>query len=341
MSLNYSVIICSHNPRSDYLRRTLDALQAQTLPREQWELLLIDNASEERLAASWNISWHPHARHLSEDELGLTPARLRGIKAAGGDILVFVDDDNVLASDFLERIENIAAGYPYLGVFGSGSVEPEFEVQPPPELLRLAAEHNGVLPLLALKRVSAPSWSNNPVDRSAMPWGAGLCVRRETAARYVELLRQLDVNAILDRRGNELFCSGDDLFSWASASTGKGFGVFPELRVVHLISAGRVEPEYFVRLVHGWWLSEAVLNYLLLGTMPRRLSIERKARIFVSGLRNGLFHMRYRLAGARGEARARDLVMRRQLKPIAEEDLNLGDLFDAQRGPAICRGTGS
>ena len=41
--MDFSVIICTHNPRSDYLRRVLDALKAQTLLREQWELLLIDN----------------------------------------------------------------------------------------------------------------------------------------------------------------------------------------------------------------------------------------------------------------------------------------------------------
>jgi hypothetical protein len=48
------------------LRRVLDALKAQTLPKEQWELLLIDNASKEPLAESWDLSWHPHARHIRE-----------------------------------------------------------------------------------------------------------------------------------------------------------------------------------------------------------------------------------------------------------------------------------
>jgi glycosyltransferase involved in cell wall biosynthesis len=42
--LKVSVVICTHNSRRGYLVRVLDALKAQTLPREQWELLLIDNA---------------------------------------------------------------------------------------------------------------------------------------------------------------------------------------------------------------------------------------------------------------------------------------------------------
>ena len=45
-----SVIICAHNPRADFLRTRSGRASVQTLPREQWELLLIDNASREPLA---------------------------------------------------------------------------------------------------------------------------------------------------------------------------------------------------------------------------------------------------------------------------------------------------
>ena len=50
--MNLSVVICTHNQRKDYLQRTLEALKAQTLPPAQWELLLIDNASDEKLSKS-------------------------------------------------------------------------------------------------------------------------------------------------------------------------------------------------------------------------------------------------------------------------------------------------
>jgi hypothetical protein len=41
--MQLSVIICCHNPRIDYLLRVLKALSEQTLLKERWELLLIDN----------------------------------------------------------------------------------------------------------------------------------------------------------------------------------------------------------------------------------------------------------------------------------------------------------
>ncbi len=70
-----SVILCTHNPRADYLDRVLVGLRRQTLSFQHWELLLIDNASKESVADRFDIGWHPNGRHVREDELGLTEAR--------------------------------------------------------------------------------------------------------------------------------------------------------------------------------------------------------------------------------------------------------------------------
>src|SRR5215472_17312484 len=121
-----SVITCAHNPRPDYLDQVLDALRAQTLDKEQWEYLLIDNASDEPLASRVDLSWHPHSRIIREDHLGLTHARLRGIREALGELLVFVDDDNVLDADYLKAALRVAAAWPILGAFG-GQVRPRFD----------------------------------------------------------------------------------------------------------------------------------------------------------------------------------------------------------------------
>jgi glycosyltransferase involved in cell wall biosynthesis len=99
--LDASVIICTHNPRRDYFARVLDGLRNQTLPLDKWELLIVDNLSQVPLASSWDISWHPTARHILESELGLSPARQRGIQEASTDLIIFVDDDNVLDETYL------------------------------------------------------------------------------------------------------------------------------------------------------------------------------------------------------------------------------------------------
>src|SRR5262252_3584882 len=96
-----SVIVCTHNPQPDRLRRTLDSLKDQSLARDQWELLVVDNASDTKVSGTSDVSWHSRGRHIREEKLGLTPARLRGIAEAEGELLVFVDDDNVVAPMFL------------------------------------------------------------------------------------------------------------------------------------------------------------------------------------------------------------------------------------------------
>ena len=147
--MKISVSLCTHNPRMDYLNRVLLGCRNQTLPFSEWELLLIDNACTEPLAARFDIAWHPGGRIIREETLGLAYARLRGISKSRGEVLVFVDDDNVLNADYLAKSLRIAAEWPTLGAWG-GSIAPEFEVSPPVHLMPY-------LKVLALREVTEPS----------------------------------------------------------------------------------------------------------------------------------------------------------------------------------------
>lgn len=306
-----SVIICTFNPRPDYLRRVLDALHEQTLSPEHWELLLVDNASAKPLSSDWDLSWHPRARHVREDELGLTPARLRGIRESVGDVLVFVDDDNVLAADYLQTAVDLLAEHSFLGVIGAGVLEPEFAVEPSPELVPY-------LGLLALRRMPAEQWSNNTSDQTSVPWGAGLCVARSVANAYQHLLARLGVDELVDRRGDKYFGNGDIAFSWAAVCADQGFGVFPQLHVTHLIPADRITSRYILRLVYYTTMSCGVLDYLWAGTVPGdgHSFGERYVRLGLRGIRRGLFAVRMGLAAARGAAAAKAYIARQRLHPI-------------------------
>jgi glycosyltransferase involved in cell wall biosynthesis len=304
-----SVIICTHRPRSDYFRRVLNALQSQSLSKANWELLIVDNGGTATLATTSDVSWHPFARHTREHQLGLTRARLRGIRESSGQLLVFVDDDNVLAPDFLEQATGIAARYPQLGAFGAGTLEPEFEVPPPARLLPS-------LPALALRTIPSVRWSNNAHDSDSIPWGAGLCVTRRVANTFASLIAELSVSDLIGRRGQALFSGEDDLFSWIAVEGGQGFGLFPELRVTHLIPAGRLTARYVVRLVHDHALSHGVLRYLLTGIQPSRLSWTRYVHVCLHGIRNGRFSMQRQLAESRGQDSAARLIVERHLRPI-------------------------
>jgi glycosyltransferase involved in cell wall biosynthesis len=255
-----SVVICSHNSRVDYLQRVLNALCTQTLPKDQWELLIVDNASERLLAKEWDLSWHPLARHVREDELGLTPARLRGIAEAAGELLVFVDDDNVLEQDYLETALTIAQAHPFLGAWG-GTIRGEFEIEPEERARPL-------LGYLALREFSGPLWTNNPGDALAHPSGAGLCVRSSVAKEYAKQVTADPRRRKLGRIG-ELLSSGEDYdLIETTCDLGMGFGNFPALTMTHLIPRDRLQFNYLVRLMQGCTGSGVILRYLRAGIVP-------------------------------------------------------------------------
>ena len=95
MAIKLSLIICSHNPREDYLNRTINSLQEQSIELNSWELLLIDNKSTDHLQDLFDLSWHPSSRTIREENIGLTNARIRGINESNSDLIIFIDDDNV------------------------------------------------------------------------------------------------------------------------------------------------------------------------------------------------------------------------------------------------------
>ena len=310
MQTSVSVILCTHNPRPDYLDRVLASLRGQTLPAEQWEFLLVDNASNQLLAEIWDISWHSRGRHIREDELGLTAGRLRGIQESSGKLLVFVDDDNLLAPDFLEQAKAISARFPVMGVFGAGILEPEFEVQPPPEL-------RSRLNLMALRSAASARWTKDARDAQCRPWGAGLCVTRHVANLYCQFVADLGIIAVLDRRGRRLFSGGDDLFSRVAARAGLWFGVFPELRITHLIPAGRLHQHYLLRLIHDHALSHGVLAYMLDGIQPQRIDLVRRVHLLLHAIKNGAFSARCQRARLRGTDDAAQFICANRLTPFA------------------------
>ena len=250
-----SVIICTHNPRQDYLRRVLDALRAQTLPKEQWELLLVDNASKEPVARNWDLSWHPHARHIREDELGLTPARFRGIREAAAELLVFVDDDNVLSPDYLNNALKLTLSHTWVGAFG-GNIAGEFEAKPE----RWAEV---MLPLLAIVPVKHEQWACSP-GTSALytaPCGAGMVVRRKIAAYYLGKSANDPLRRGLDRKGASLVSAGDSDLAFCACAIGFAVGRFPQLQMIHLIPAARLKRDYLLRLAEEISFSHAILRY--------------------------------------------------------------------------------
>ena len=253
-ALALSVVICTRNPRADYFSRTLEALRGQTLLADRWELLVIDNCSDEPLEGRIELSWHPSARIMREQTLGLTPTRLRGIDEAVGELLVFVDDDNVLDPDFLEVALRTAEEKPFLGSW-SGQCRPEFETPPPDWTRRYWGN-------LVIREFEQDVWSNLPRLPDTMPCGAGLCVRRQVADHYIRLHEQGARGFQFGRAGDSLLSGEDNDLAACACDVGLGVGLMSALKLTHLMSPERFTAEYHARLAEGIFFSAVVLARL-------------------------------------------------------------------------------
>ncbi|HVW19734.1 MAG TPA: glycosyltransferase [Opitutaceae bacterium] len=242
-----TVVVPTHNPDPSRLRRTLTGLAAQTLAANRWELLLVDNASSPPVRPEPGF---PPLRLVREEALGLTAARRRGFAEARGAAIVLVDDDNVLAPDYLAQVLRLFAEHPEVGALGGKSL-PEFER--PPEawqmefLPLLALRDLGDAPAIShgLRSVTGESKHDYPV--ASAPIGAGMAIRREAARQWSESSDGL----LSDRRGRELASSGDNDIVLTIMRRGWEVGYFPELALRHLIPASRLDPEYLARLNYG------------------------------------------------------------------------------------------
>lgn len=113
-----TVIMPAHNA-AGLLPRSLGALRNSDLPRDRWELIVVDDGSSDEtslIAARYadtvvTLPGRPH---------GPAYARNRGFEVSRGDVIVFIDSDCVAHPTTLSQFASLFAGRPDLGAaFGS------------------------------------------------------------------------------------------------------------------------------------------------------------------------------------------------------------------------------
>jgi glycosyltransferase involved in cell wall biosynthesis len=251
-----SVIVCTYNPDSFIFENCLNAIKAATKNYQPLEIIIIDNNSAIPLQNQDYIQRFiqdiPSLRIINEPKQGLTPARIRGIKEATGNLLLFIDDDNFIKDNFFEKGVKIAADYPHIGAW-SGQVKLKFENTP-------AAWTKKYWGLLVYREFSGSKWSNFPHMPETMPCGAGLFVRRNVADHYLELHHSGKRNIQLDRSGSSLLSAGDNDLAACACDIGLGVGLFEDLSLDHYIPSNRLSKEYLIKLAEGISLSTVVFK---------------------------------------------------------------------------------
>jgi glycosyltransferase involved in cell wall biosynthesis len=119
----YSVIVPAHQA-SAMLPRTLGAILASDLPRERWELIVVDDASSDD-TASVAARYADTVIRLPGKPHGPAYARNRGFEVSRGDVVMFFDADVVVHPDTMRRFAEVMEANPEAGAsFGSYDTAP-------------------------------------------------------------------------------------------------------------------------------------------------------------------------------------------------------------------------
>ena len=121
--LRLSIIVPVHQGAS-VLPKSLGALTESDLPRDFWELIVVDDASTDGTAQVAS-RYADAVVTLGRKPQGPSYARNRGVEAATGDVIVFIDADVCVHRETLGRFAKIFAENPgFSAVFGSYDAAP-------------------------------------------------------------------------------------------------------------------------------------------------------------------------------------------------------------------------
>ncbi|MBW4642862.1 MAG: hormogonium polysaccharide biosynthesis glycosyltransferase HpsE [Goleter apudmare HA4340-LM2] len=248
-SVDFTVAICTYNGEHR-LPEVLERLQAQVdVANLRWEVLVINNNSTDHTAKvvqEYQAHWlGNHSLHCYfEPQQGAAFARKRAISESHAELIGFLDDDNLPASDWVISAYNFAQDYPHAGAYGS-QIHPDFEVKPPDNFARIA-------PFLAITERGSQALLYEP-RKKLLPPSAGLVVRKQA------WLKSVPSRCILTGRvtGNMLTSEDLEVLSYIQ-KTGWEIWYNPAMQVEHKIPSWRLQKDYLIPFFRGIGLSRYV-----------------------------------------------------------------------------------
>lgn len=116
-----SVIIPVYND-SDRLHKALTALYYQTYPYSRYEVIVVNNGSDDCNKVKAVVKQFPNVQLLHELKRGCYAARNRGIISAKGEVFAFTDSDCIPANDWIAAGVQAFLAQPNIGLV-AGHIE--------------------------------------------------------------------------------------------------------------------------------------------------------------------------------------------------------------------------
>jgi glycosyltransferase involved in cell wall biosynthesis len=245
-----SVIVCCYNSATR-LEHTLNHLFKQEVESSiSWEIIVVDNNSTdnttERSEELYRLSgsFIPF-KVITEPNPGLSNARQAGFDASKYEIVVMVDDDNWLSSNYLNGVWNVFQKDHTIGMVGGLGI---------PELSQMAPDW---FDRYAYCYATGPQTEDGNAGITEHLYGAGLALRLSILDR----LKENGFSSLLsDRIGNSLMSGGDTELCFAYRMAGAKLYYEPSISFQHELPQARINWRYLRRLFHGFGLTKSRMD---------------------------------------------------------------------------------
>jgi len=245
-----SVIIPTHN-RCSLLQAALNSLEMQTLPRSDFEVLVIDNGSTDNTkqvveSAQQRLG---NVRYFYEPTPGLHVGRHLGLKMAKSDILVYADDDIEAFPTWLEAIAE--SFYDPEVVLVGGKNLPKWEAEPPDWILKMwEPDKNGnrILGYLSIIDLSDEKKKINPF----YVFGCNFSIRKSVLIEAGGFHPDAFPQELIKYRGD-----GESHVSRHVYDHKYKALYHPKASVYHIVPSSRLTEDYFYQRAYNQGISDS------------------------------------------------------------------------------------
>lgn len=290
-SVDFSVAICTYNG-AERVPAVLDCLQRQIVSGVKWEVLVVDNNSNDNtksVVMNYANRWRQDCqlRYVFESRQGTSYARQKAVEMAQSqDLIGFLDDDNLPSETWVSKAYQFGQQHPQAGAYG-GIIHPHLD-EPPPDYF----DHIKTL-LAILNRGTVPFQYHRSAKPRIVPIAPG-CVIRKQAWR--ECIPEQLLLAGRDEAGKTMLGACEDLeMMYYIQNSDWEVWHNPEMEIWHHIPSRRLERDYLLKVARTSGLSNHALRIARLQASHRKLiSIMMPFYLLSDGYKFLSYYLKYR-----------------------------------------------
>lgn len=241
-----SLVIATYNG-ADSLPATLESLTRQTLDKELWDVVVVNNNSTDTTVQVVGdfAAAHPEIKLklVHEPNQGLSWARNRGIDESTGDYIVIIDDDETACPELMREYFDFLDTHPHI-VAAGGKITPRYPAERPKWLSRITER-----PIAGTLNLG----DEMKLFPEGKYFGGGNMALRRTAIDYYG---KFDTN--LGRRGSKLLGGEEKELYMRYYASGEDIYYLPNAEIFHNINTERLTKPYFKAVCYRVGQSERI-----------------------------------------------------------------------------------